>query len=94
MAAPTNVEAADAAGTPVVRTIGTKSLRTVPLTMEPCTSLDMQLSIRVHTGGRCDGVVDVGYGCQSGADPADYLGDNRRRQGLMESHALVRRLVV
>jgi hypothetical protein len=53
-------------------------------------SADMRLSIEVHIDGRCDGVVDVGYGCQLRADdPADYLDHNWGQRGAIEVDALV-----
>ena len=54
-------------------------------------SLDVSLSIQVHGGGRCDGAVDVGYGCQSWSrDPADYLDHNWGQHGARGVHALVK----
>jgi hypothetical protein len=79
-------------GPRLARTIETKSLRYVLLTMETRMSADMRLSIEVHIDGRCDGAVDVGCGCQLRADdPADYLDHNWRHQDSMESRPLARR---
>jgi hypothetical protein len=48
------------------RTIGTKSLRSVLLTMESCMSLDIAVSTQVHSGARRDRAIDVDRGCQPG----------------------------
>src|SRR5438067_2073254 len=55
-------------------TTGTKSLRYGLFTMDWRMSWDVRQSVEVQFAGRCDGVVDVGYGCQSGADSANYRG--------------------
>jgi hypothetical protein len=52
-------------------TTGTKSLRYGLFTMDLRMSWDVRQSVEVQFDGRCDGVVDVGYGCQSGADSAN-----------------------
>jgi hypothetical protein len=67
----------------------TKSLRYVLLTMEFRMSWDVRLSMEVHIDGRCDGAVDVGYRCQSGADSADHRGSDYR-QSLLEWRARLR----
>jgi hypothetical protein len=48
------------------RAIGTKSLRSVLLTMESCMSLDIAVSTQVHSGARRDRAIDVDRGCQPG----------------------------
>jgi hypothetical protein len=42
------------------RTIGTKNLRHVLLTMELCRSWEVRSSIEVRIDGHCDAAVDVG----------------------------------
>jgi hypothetical protein len=59
--------------------IGTKSLRYALLTMEPCMSLDVCMSTHVHGGGHCDGVVDVGCGCQAGDAPRSVVEGSTKR---------------
>jgi hypothetical protein len=67
-----------------------QSLRYVLLTMDLRMSWDVRLSIQVHIEGRCDGAVDVGYRCQSGADSADHRGSDYRQQSLLEWRARLR----